>query len=207
MAEKIDISELKQISFNNKSVKAYTAAMADPESKLGLGSAAAEAAAQAAALALKAVKKTASEDADLKKAEDGFAKLREYFVHLIDEENKAKLPLEKRLVTGAPENEIEAGYLTACMIVNEVLYSTTDLIGLLDSVADKLCPCTAHLCAGAMYFAKTAMECARLLLAFYSTKMKDEVGAHTTRREPEIAMEGISEKYNALLAKFEGLIK
>lgn len=206
MAEKINVTDLKQVSFNDKSVKAYTLAMADPESKLGLGSAAAEAAAQAAALMLKAIRKTASEDADMLHAQQGFEKLREYFVHLIDEENKAKLPLEKRLISGAPAAEIMAGYHTACLIAEEVLYSTIDLVDLLYSVADKLCPCTAHLCAGSLQFARTAMECVRLLLREYSTKMDEEVTARTTRREPEIAIEGISERLASLGKKFEDIM-
>ena len=44
MAEKLNISELKQVLFAGKSVKNFNKDLADPASKLGIGSAAAEAA-------------------------------------------------------------------------------------------------------------------------------------------------------------------
>lgn len=207
MAQKIDISDLKVEFFADKTVKNFTLSVADPESKFGLGNMAAEAAANAAALALRAVRKTASEDEAMKKAEGDLETLRNYFVHLLDEENKARLPLEKRLNSGAPAHEIEGGYRTACIIVDEILYSAIRLIEVIGSVSDKVCPCTAELCAAAVYYAKLAMECTRLQLAVYSTKMSEEVYARTTRREPEIAIEGISELANGLIKKFEEMIK
>ena len=207
MAQKIDISDLKVEFFADKTVKNFTLSVADPASKFGLGNMAAEAAANAAALALRAVRKTASEDEAMKKAEGDIETLRNYFVHLLDEENKARLPLEKRLDSGAPAHEIEGGYRTACIIVDEVLYSAIRLVETLNGIADKVCPCTAELCSASVYFAKVAMECTRLQLAVYSTKMNEEVYARTTRREPEIAIEGISELANGLIKKFEDMIK
>lgn len=207
MAQKIDISDLKTEFYADKTLKNFTLAVADPESKFSLGNVAADAAATAAALALRAVRKTASEDEAMKKAEGDLETLRGYFVHLIDEENKARIPLEKRLASGAPAHEIEGGYRTACIIVDEVLYSAARLIEVIGTVADKVCPCTAELCAAAVFYAKHAMECTRLQLAAYSTKMSEEVYARTTRREPEIAIEGISELANGLIKKFEEMIK
>ena len=207
MAEKINIADLKVEFFADKTVKKISQSIADPESKLGLGSLAAESAAESAALVLRAVRMTASDDAAMKKAETDLETLRGYFIHLLDEENKAKLPLEKRLEASAAENEIEAGYRTACMIPDEVLYSTISLIDVIDGISDKLCPCTAYLCAAAINYAKLAMNTVRLLLAEYSTKMIEEVYAHTTRREPEIAIEGIAGKADGLIEKFEAMIK
>lgn len=205
MAEKIDISDLKQVSFSDKSVTLFTQALADPASKLGLGSAAALSAAQAAALALGAVRCCPSDE--LSKTDADLEKLMTYFIHLIDEENKAKLPLEKRLgKDNVPEEEIEAGYRTACIIVDEILYSSLALIDVLDAASDKLCGCVAAQCAASVYFAKNAMEGVRLQLAYYSTKMNEEVYAHTTRREPEIAIEGAKDKIDKLIAKFEAKI-
>ena len=207
MAQKIDISDLKVEFFADKTVKNFTLSVADPESKLGLGNMAAEAAAHASALALRAVRKTASEDEAMKRAESDLETLRTYFVHLLDEENKARMPLEKRLAAGGPENEIEGGYRTACVIVDEILYSAIRMIEIVNEISDKVCPCTASLCAAAIYYAKLAMECVRLQLAVYSTKMNEEVYARTTRREPEIAIEGVSELANGLIKKFEDMIK
>ena len=206
MAEKIDISELKQVSFSDKGAKPFTEALADPASKLSLGSVGAYAAADAAALALKAVRCCPSDEPVMKTAAADLEKLRGYFVFLIDEENKAKLPLEKRLNTGAPEQEIEAGYRTACMIQSEILYTSIRMIDVIGSVADMICPCSAHLCAAALIYLKTSLDSARLMLAHLAAGMKDEVSAHTTRREPEIAIAGVADRLSALTAKFEAAI-
>ena len=207
MPEKINIADLKVELFAEKTVKAYTKALADADTVLGLGSAAAEAAANSAALALLAVNKTESDDADMITAAKDLETLRTYFLHLIDEENKAKLPLEKRLASNAPAAEIEAGYRTACAIVDEVLFAVIKVLEVLDNIKDKLCPCTGSVAAGSVFFAKTAMDCVRLQLAMYSTKLNEEVYARTTRREPEIAIEQNTALINGLLEKFEGMIK
>jgi len=202
MSEKLNIGELKQVLFAGKSVKSFNKDLADPATKLGIGSAAAEAAATSAACAVLAIAKTGSEDADMVKAGKDLEVLREYFIHLIDEENKAKMPLEKRLESGAPANEIEGGYRTACAIIDDVLFTAVKVVEILDSVADKLCPCTAAIASTAVVFARAAMDTVRLQLAYYSTKMSEEVYARTTKREPEMAIEGIAPTMDKLMEKF-----
>lgn len=207
MAERVNISDLKFESYSDKPLKVFSEMIADPDNKLGLGSMAAEAAGNAAALALFAVRKTASEDADMVKAEKDLETMRAYFVHLIDEENKAKAPLEKRLKNNAPEDEVEAGVRTACAIVDEVIYSTINVIEILNAVSDKICPCVSHIAAASLFAARNAMDTARVQLAWRSTQMMEEVYARTTRREPEIATEGINPTIEKLLNKFEANIK
>ena len=207
MAEKINIGDLKFESYADKPLKVFSEMTANPNNELGMGSMAAEAAANAAALALRAVSKTGSEDEAMSTAAKDLETLRGYFVHLMDEENKAKAPLEKRQKNNAPDEEIEAGVRTACAIVSEILYSAIRVVEILDSVADKLCPCTAHIAASALLFVRTALDTARVQLAWRSTQMNEEVYARTTRREPEIAIEGIMPTLDALQAKFEGNIK
>lgn len=207
MAEKINISDLKFETYTDKKLTAFNQMIADADNKFGIGSLAAEAAANCAALALRAVNKTASEDKQLAAAAKDLETMRGYFVHLIDEENKAKAPLEKRLQNNGPDEEVEGGVRTACAIVDEVLYAVIKVVEVLDSVSDKLCPCTAHIAATSLLFARTAMDTVRLELAMYSTMMNEEVYARTTRREPEIAIEGIKPMLDALQIKFEAMIK
>lgn len=202
MAEKLNISELKQVLFAGKSVKNFNKDLADPASKLGIGSAAAEAAATATAMVLLAIGKTASEEPAMAQAQKDLETMREYFITLIDEENKAKLPLEKRLEEGAPENEIEGGYRTACAIVDDIIYDIIHVIEILDGIADKLCPCTAAICSSAVFFSRAAVETCRVQLAYYSTRMNEEVYARTTKRAPEIALEGVVPVMDKLLKKF-----
>lgn len=207
MAERINIADIKVDCFGDKTVKRYNEAIADTESKLTLGSIAALTAADAAAMAMKAVRLTGSEDADMKKAETDLETLRAYFVKIIDEENKARKPLEKRIEENAPEKEIECGYLTACIMIDEVLYSSIQMMEVLDRVADKICPCVALYAAAAVRYARTAMESVRLIHRMYGARISDEVCAHTLTREPEIAIAGNTELAEKLIAKFEGMIK
>ena len=82
-------------SYSDKTLKAYSGMMADPKNVFGLGSAAAGSSLCAASMALRALRITASEEAEMLHAEQDVEKLRVYFLHLMDEENKAKKPLGK----------------------------------------------------------------------------------------------------------------
>ena len=207
MPEKISIADLKYETYPDKPLKKYSEMMADPSTAFGIGSAAAEAAASAAALSLRAVGMTGGEDPAIVTAAKDLETLRTYFLHLMDEENKAKRPLEKRLASGAPDEEIEGGYRTACAIIDEVLYAAIKVVDVLDVIADKLCPDSVAIASSALFFARAAMDTVRVQLAMYSTKMNEPIYARTVRREPEIAMEGILPTVEKLLAKFADAMK
>ncbi len=208
MAEKINIEDLMTETYSDKTVRAYSEKIADTGSVFGLGSAAAECSATAASLALRALRVTASNDADMLHAEQDLEKLRVYFLHLIDEENKAKKPLEKLLrQPDADESELEGAYRTACCIIDETFYMSIRIAETLEPIADRLSPESAHFASAALHFAKCAMDTVRIQKAVYSTKMNEPVFAHTTRREPEIAIENNAELFASLIAKFESEIK
>ena len=119
MAEKINIEDLMVESYSEETLKSSSGMIADPKRVFGLGSAAAASSMSAASMALRALRMTASEDADMLHAEQDMEKLRVYFLHLIDEENKAKKPLEKLLKKeNADDTELEAAYRTACCIID-----------------------------------------------------------------------------------------
>lgn len=208
MAEKINIGDLMVESYSDKTVKKYSEMEADVKSVFGLGSAAADASLNAAALALRALRLTASEESDMLHAEQDLEKLRVYFLHLIDEENKAKKPLEKMLKEGsAAEDELEGAYRTACCIIDEIFYMSIRTAETLEPVAGKISPAAAHFAAAAMQFLKCAMETVRIQKAVYSSKMAEPVFAHTTRREPEIAIENNAALFDRLISTFEAEIK
>lgn len=205
MSEKINIEDLKVETYADKSVKAYTELIAKTDDTFGLGSAAAEAGASAAALALRAVKLSGSESEKAAHAEKELETLRTYFLHMMDEENKAKKPLEKRVgADEVPGEELEAAYRTACCIIDEVFYMSIRTVENLNSVADEIVPSAAHFASAAIHFAKCAMDTVRIQKAVYSTKMNEPVFARTTRREPEIAIENNAELFSSLISKFEG---
>ena len=204
MAEKINIGDLMVESYSDKTLKAYSGMIADPKSVFGLGSAAATSSMCAASMALRALRMTASEDADMLHAEQDMEKLRVYFLHLVDEENKAKKPLEKLLKQeNADDTELEAAYRTACCIIDEIFYMSIRLVETLEPVADKICPCAAHFASAAVHFAKCGMDAVRIQKVVYAGKMNEPVFAHTTKREPEIAIENNAELFDRLIKKFE----
>ena len=207
MAEKINIADLKIAYFGDKTVKHYIETIADADSTLRLGSIAAVTAGEAAAMALRAIRLTGTEDAALKKAEADCETLRDYFVKIIDEDTKARKPLEKRLAGDASEKEIESGYLTACIMIDELLYSSIQMMEVLDRVADKIAPDAAVYAAAAVRYARTAMDSVRLVHAVYGARIVDPVCSHTVIREPEIAMDGNAEFADAVMKKFESVIK
>ncbi len=208
MAEKINIGDLMVESYSDKTLKDYSAMIADPKSVFGLGSAAAGSSMCAASMALRALRLTGSEDADVLHAEQDTEKLRVYFLHLIDEENKAKKPLEKLLAQENPdEAELEAAYRTACCIIDEVFYMSIRLVEVLAPVAAKLSAEAAPCASAAVHFAKCAMDAVRIQKAAYSTKMNEPVFAHTTKREPEIAIENNKELFDGLVSELEAMIK
>ncbi len=208
MAEKINIDDLMIESYSDKTVKKYSELEADEKSVFGLGSAAADSSVNAASLALRALRVTASEDEDMLHAQQDLEKLRVYFLHLMDEENKAKKPLEKMLAEGnAADNELEGAYRTACCIIDEIFYMSVRVAETLEPVADKISADAAHYAAAAMQFLKCTMQTVRIQKAVYSTKMSEPVFAHTTRREPEIAIENNAELFDGIIAKLEGKIK
>lgn len=146
MAEKINIEDLMVESYSDKTLKSYSGMIADPKSVFGLGSAAATSSMCAASMALRALRMTAGPRMpDMLHAEQDMEKLRVYFLHLIDEENKAKKPLEKLLKKeNADDTELEAAYRTACCIIDEIFYMSIRIVETLEPVADKICPCAAH---------------------------------------------------------------
>ena len=128
-----------------------------------------------------------------------------YFI--IDEETKARKPLEKRIAENASEKEIEGGYLTACIMIDELLYSSIQMMEVLDRVSDKIAPTAAVYAAAAVRYARTTMDTVRMIHAVYGARIVEPVCSHTVTREPEIAMDGNAELADTLMKKFESIIK
>jgi len=213
MAEKISIGDIKSTlnekmtPFVKSTVEDYAAELSSAQSKLGAGSTSALVGALAASSALYALNKTGFEDAELKATADKLEELKKYFLFMIDEEIKARMPLDKRLADGdAPAHELDAAWRTACCIVSEQLYTLAKLVELIGRVADRLCPCAAADAAIAVIYAKTAMESARVQLKAISAHIIDPVYSRTTLREPEICIEENAKLFADVLARLEGRI-
>lgn len=209
MAQKINIADLMVETYSDKKLKALSDMIVDAQDVFGLGSAAALAAMASASLGERAVHISGVNDDDMRRAEKDFETLRTYFVHLVDEENKAKKPLEKMLKNpDTPENELDAGYRTACSVIDEVFYMSIRVVAeTLAPMADKITADAAPFASAAVHCAECAMDIVRIQKAFYASKMPEPVFARTTLREPEIAIESNAELFNSLIKKFEDKIK
>lgn len=208
MAEKINIGDLKIETYADKPLKTFSLMQADEKNVCGLGSAAAACSASAAALALRALRLTTSDDAEIQRAERDMETLRSYFVHLTDEENKAKKPLEKLLRQENPDDsELEAAYRTACCVIDEVFYMSVRIAETLSPVAELIGAKGAPFASAALHLAECSMDVVRVQKAAYSTKMNEPVFARTTRREPEIAIENNAGLFSGLIKAFEDKIK
>lgn len=186
MAEKLVIDV-----FRNKTADEFTKALSDPESKLETGSASAAAASLAAALLLRAAKLTAKEQAEndriayiVKNSEV----LRDYMVHLIDEDVKCRAPLHKAEFDGRPQ-EIEAARHPAVAICAEVVNMMCQCLDFAAELTE-LCPRDAlHYLAESAHLALAAIYSARLYIVDMSDKCADETYRFVTRRENDITLE------------------
>lgn len=112
--------------FRKKSLEDFTAVLADPDSRLECGSAAASVAAVAAALLARASKLLHAEHENGENAEQlawymrNAEILRGYMVNLIDEDVKCRGPLRRALKEGS-EERIEASRQAAVSICLEII--------------------------------------------------------------------------------------
>ena len=92
--------------FRKKDSEELTAAMADPEGKLDVGSAAALCGAEACAMALRGARLSAKDRAGDERMDyllRNIEKLRAYFVYLIDEDVKGRNIMKRAMKDGDPQ--------------------------------------------------------------------------------------------------------
>ena len=200
MADKITID-----IFRNKSAEDFTKALADPEGKLETGSAAASVASVAAALLLRVAsmtQQTMSEDEQVRYIVKNAETLRDYMVHLIDEDVKCRAPLHKALAEGKPR-EIEAARQPAVAICSEIVNMMCHCLDFLHELMD-ICPIGAlHYLGESAQLAMAAINSARLYIVDMGDKSTDETYRFVTRRENDITLEQYAPITEEILNKVE----
>ena len=202
MNKDIDVSSLKIDLYSDKSVRDFTADVAQKDGRMWLSNVSAEIAAEAAALAVKALRKSGLEDADMKNAEHFIEVLRKFFLKTVDQELQSRAEWDKEVAEGKSQAYIEGGVFAACSEIDEVLYGMIKLIDMIESVSDKLAPE-----ASAVSIGRSAMECVKLQRYHYSTLITGDVNSMAMRREPELAIADCTERYEALYKKLQEKIK
>lgn len=207
MNRNIDVSSMKIDLYSDKSVKDFTAEAAGADSRMWLSNVAAEVAAESAALAVKALRKSGLEDAELKNAEHFIEVLRKFFLKTIDQELQSRAEWDKEVALGKTQAYIEGGVFAACSEIDEILYGMIKLIDMIEAVADKLVPEACADAAAAVTIGRSAMECVKLQRYHYSTLITGDVNSMAMRREPELAISDCTGRYDALYKKLQEKIK
>ncbi len=200
MAEKLVIEIFKE-----KNAGDFTAALAAPESKISAGSAAAYTAAMACALTQRAAKICAAQqesDERLAYILRNSEILRDYMVHLIDEDVKSKRPFTRALKEGG-EREIEATLQTASCIDAEIVNMTKPC---LEFLCELVPPCPAsdrHFIREAAELAMCACKVAQSVILSFSALSSDETYRFVTRRENEVFLQERTAIYESILSALD----
>lgn len=185
MAEKLVIEIFKQ-----KTVEQFAKCISDPASKLESGSVAAATAMLSASLLCRAVElTTAGKEADepLAYLVRNSATMRDYMVHLVDEDVKSRGPLRRALKEGDAQ-KIEAAYQPAACISAEVIGMMLHELELLGTLVELCPPEVKHLCMESTELALSAVRTARWYILSLCTHSTDDTYTFVTRRENEILL-------------------
>lgn len=201
MAEKIMVD-----IFRKKSLDELSQALAQPESRLESGSAAAAVAAVAASLFCRAAQLAAGEPEQGGRMEYILRNceiLRKYMLHLVDEDVKCRGPLNRALREGEPR-AIEAARQPAVAISGEILNMMGKLLEL-GLELKPLCPKAAvHYLAEGAELAISAGRSARLYIMDMSGYCSDETYRYVSRRENELLLEQFEPMARELVSAVEG---
>ena len=193
--------------FRNKTVEEFTKVLADPDSRIDTGSAAASVAAVAAALLCRSARLTAASGKERTREEEERVDwlvrnteiLRDYMVKLVDEDVRCRGPLRRALKEGDPQR-IEAARQTAVSICNEVIHMMGTGIEMAEELA-QLSDCEArqYVREGAELCLAAAKSSLPFILHLASLS-PDETYRYVTRREQELGFRQLEERYQSVLS-------
>ena len=194
--------------FKLKNADELTKALADPETRIDTGSAAAMNAALAMALLERAAGHTVKALTGNERADYIFRNaeiLRTYMVHLIDEDVKSRGPLRKALQEG-DERKIEATRQPAVAIPGEVINMMNQALELGAELAG-FCPKDAlHYLGESAELSMSAIRAARLFILDMSDKCSDDTYRYIVRRENEITLKACEESAAKVIAAAEAAV-
>lgn len=203
MAEKLVIEIYKK-----KSVEDLAAVISDVDSRLETGSGAAVSASVAAALLLRAAAASLAEQPENERIQyvcRNAKILRDYMVHLIDEDVKSRAPLKRAIKEGG-EREIEAARHPAIAICAEIINMMGQCIELCLELSDMCSREVLHYVGESAELALSAMKAARLYIIDMADKCSDDTFRFICRRENEILISEAEQKVKPLTEKIMQVI-
>lgn len=198
MKPEIDVKTMDIDLYSDKSVKDFTAEIANKDGRLWLSNALCEIAAESASLAVKALSKTGGDDAEVQSTLKFAEVLRKFFLRTIDQELQSRAEWDKAVAENQPPENVEGAVYAACSEIDEVLYGMVKLLDMLAEIADKIAPAACADAAAAVAVGRSTMECVKLQRTYYSTFISGEISSRTMRREPEMAIEECTSRYDEL---------
>ena len=194
MAINVNVKIYSKMSANELT-KEFTA----EDGKLDTGSLNACAAALSAALFQKAVSLLPQQDSErtLWLIRNGEI-LRAYFVHMIDDDPKARKGYLKELAEGNEDNA-EAAMHPACAINEEVINMLHQMLELLVEVKNALPEESRHYAVESAQLALGAIKSARSWLLNLTSHSLDETYRFVVRRENELTMESVMKLYEEIV--------
>ncbi len=197
MAEKIKIE-----IFRKMSPEELTASLADPESRAQLGSGAALTASVAAAFLERAAAVTAGSAEKTERLEyilRNSETLRNYMVHLIDEDVKCRGPLRKAEKEG-DERAIEAARQTAVAINTELVAMMGKLLELLEELCAECADEAKPYAAASADLALGVVNSASRYILHMASLSSDDTYRFVRRREYELTLEQLQAIYDRIVA-------
>ncbi len=189
--------------FKKKDAEEFSACLADPESRLDAGGAAAMCAALAASLLSRAARITAANSSTDDKLEyilHNSEVLYKYMVHLIDEDVRCRGPLRKAQQMGDPRR-IEAGSQSAVSICSEIVNMQRNTLDLLEELSEICTPEAKPYVLESAELSMGALRTAMRYILGMSANSTDETYRFVSRRENEITLEQVQPVYDRILAR------
>ena len=164
------------------------------------GSVGAVVAALAAAMGSLAVRALRSDDASLQKTAEELRQMTDYMVFQIDEELRAREPLDRRRVEeNVTRTDLDSALRVASDIPNEIVYIMCRCIELMKEVVDKGDDLTACSALAAVHLSMAAIRCMQAELLSYAKIMDDDVFGYTIVREAELNLADHQELVDGLV--------
>lgn len=200
-------SSIKLEKFCDKSLVEYTEQVASAEGKPFVGSVCALVSALAASLGSLAVSLAGSEAEErVKTAAEELRQLRGYMLGTVDDDTRARAPLNRWKQKAAESEQtehLESSARVACGIPSEMVFVMCRNIELLDQIAD-VCDAQGAVCVmTAVHLSLAVIYSMQAEIRALSKYMSDEVFVRTIIREAEIHLEQHQPMADALLAKMQ----
>lgn len=198
MADKLVIEIFKE-----KNADEFTKSLAAADSRMETGSAAAMTAALAMSLCARAAAAAEQSDEKVAYLVRNLETLRQYMVHLIDEDVKCRGPLRRAIKEGDVRT-VEAARQPAVCIDEEIINMMLQALELMPQLAE-LCPKdNLHYIGEAAELACAAVRAARLYILDMARYSTDDTYRFVIRRENELSLDNClaqTEKIRATIEK------